>query len=150
MHIAHHEHARRQVQIVQQVLMHVRDFLQALRREAQSLLDLLGSHPAQAPVQDVADMFEVDREGQDVRAALAVCAIEAVPAADRRQMQFHGAVQLVERIIHGRQLGQQFAVVVLQRLQEGPQHGLRQCRPCAEPRARRRPAPGLARPHQPA
>ena len=68
-------------------------------------------------------MFEVDREGQDVRAAFAVCAIETVLAADRSQMQLHGVVQPVERIIHGWQLGQQFAVVVLQRLQEGPQHG---------------------------
>ena len=78
MHIAHHEHARRQVQVVQQTLVHGGDFLQALRREREPLLDLLGGDLAQALVQNVADMFEVDGEGQDVRAALAVCAFEAV------------------------------------------------------------------------
>ena len=44
-------------------------------------------------------------------------------AADRRQVQLHGVVQPVERVVHGGQLGQQLAIVVLQRLQERPQHG---------------------------
>ena len=101
MQVAHHEHARRQMQIVQQVLMHVRDFLQALRREAQPLLDLLGGDLAQALVQDVADVLEVDREGEDVRAAPGVGLAQALLAADRGQMQLDGVVQRVERVVHG-------------------------------------------------
>ena len=104
--------------------MHVGDLLQAFLREAEPLLDLLGSDLAQALVQDVADVLEVDGEGQNVRATLGVGLAQPILAADGRQVQLHGVVQVVERVVHRRELGQQLAIVVLQSLEKHAQHRL--------------------------
>ena len=83
-------------------LVHVGDLRQAFLREGQPLLDLLGGDLAQALVEDVADVLEIDGEGKDVRAALGIGLAQAVLAADGGQVQLHRVVQLVERVVHGR------------------------------------------------
>jgi hypothetical protein len=122
-HVIQHEHARRQMQVVEQMLVHFADFLEALRREREPLLDLLGGDGAQALVDNVADVLEIDGERQDVRAALAIHLAQLVAAADGGEMQLYGAVQPIQRIVHPGQLDQQFAVIGAQRLEKSPQHG---------------------------
>ena len=68
--VTQHEHAGGEVKIVEQALVHIGDFLQTFLREAEPLLDLLGSNLAQALVQDVADVLEVDALQNDDRKLL--------------------------------------------------------------------------------
>src|SRR5215469_12106729 len=64
--VARHEHAEGDPQRVHRALVEGGELLGALGRELEAALDLLGRKLAQILVDDVAEMLEVDGEGNDL------------------------------------------------------------------------------------
>ena len=75
--VARHEHAERDPQGVRGALVERRQFLGAFRRKLEPALDLLGGEFAQVLVDDVADMLEIDGEGNDFHRPLSLALVEA-------------------------------------------------------------------------
>ena len=69
--VARREHVEGKPHVVHHAGMEVADFLQAFGREGVAVLDLLGGQFHQVLVDDVADMLEIGREGDDLDIALA-------------------------------------------------------------------------------
>jgi len=70
-----------------------------LRARSSDVFDLFGSDLAQALVEDVAGMFEIDREGQDVRAPSGIGFVEPVLTPDPREIELDGLVQPIQPVI---------------------------------------------------
>jgi hypothetical protein len=62
---------------IHRALVERRQFLGAFGRKLKSALDLFGRQFAQVLVDDVADMFEIDGEGDDLHCPFALALVEA-------------------------------------------------------------------------
>ena len=123
-----------------QPLQHRADLAAALGRERQIALDLLGEVRRDAAFDDVAGMFEIGDEGQDLRQPPIVLGIEGF-VVERGQIGLDRAVEPIEHVVEPPGFGDALAVAATERLERALQHRLRARRPCAAPRATRRPAP---------
>ena len=71
----------------------------ALRGEHDPALDLLGRELHQILVDDVPDMFQVDRKGDDLHGPVSVLLIQAL-SGELGDIQFHGLIEPVHRVVH--------------------------------------------------
>ena len=90
-------------------------------REAAAFLDLLVLDVGDDPLDDVADLLHVDREGDDVGPAPALLLLQRL-ARDLRQVELDRRVQLVDDVVHLAQPLGEDAVVGLEHRQHAGQH----------------------------
>ena len=108
--IARHEDSDRELQIVDDLLMEFDEIGLALLGKGDAAPDLLGRKVHQILVDDVADVLEIHREGNDLHCAVAVAVIQAV-ARHSRHVQLDRLIEAVDRIVHAADLGHQLAVI---------------------------------------
>ena len=82
----------------------------ALLRKCDAAPDLLGCEIHQILVDDVADVLEIDREGNDFHCAIAVAIIQAV-AGHSRDVELHRLIEAVDGVVHAADLGNELAVI---------------------------------------
>ncbi len=96
--ILEHQHRSGQMQVLEQLAVHLVDLREAVLRQAKVVLDALGGELHQVLVDDVARMFEVDGEGQDIRQPLGLLVVERL-VIDRAQIAAHRAVEPVDHVV---------------------------------------------------
>ena len=96
-------------------------FLGALGRELEPALDLLGCELAQILVDDIADMLEVDGEGDDLHRPLSLALVEAA-AGELCDIELDRLIEAVDAVVHLRDLIDQRPVVGHHRRHHLAQH----------------------------
>ena len=99
------------------------ELLRALAGELELALDLLGGKLGEILIDDIADVLQVDGEGDDLHGPVALALVEAA-ARQLGDVELDGLVELVDHVVHARHLAHQRPVVGHQRFHDLPQHDL--------------------------
>ena len=90
--------------------MEGRQLLRAFARELELALDLLGGKLGEVLVDDVADVLQVDGKGDDLHGPVALALVEAA-ARELGHEELDRLVELVDRVVHARDLARECTVV---------------------------------------
>ena len=98
-HVLINENTKGKFQVFNNALVKHREFSRSLPRELVLVLDLLVGQLHQILVDDVADMFEVDGEGDYLHGASSIPIIKAF-AGHFGDVEFYRFVQFIDDIVH--------------------------------------------------
>src|ERR1700722_483120 len=112
-HVLVSENTKGKFQVFNNALVKHREFSRSFLRELVLVLDLLAGQLHQILVDDVANMFEVDGEGDYLHGASRIAIIKAF-AGHFGDVKFYRFVQSIDDVVHARDFGRELAVVAHQ------------------------------------
>src|SRR6202048_3523066 len=109
-HVLINENTKGKFQVFNNALVKHREFSRSLFRELVLVLVLLSSQLHQILVDNFADMFEIDGEGDYLHGASSIPIIKAF-AGQLGDVEFYRFVQSIDDVVYARDFGRELAVV---------------------------------------
>src|SRR5262245_37735328 len=101
--LAGHENTEREPKALHHALVEGRQLFGTFARELKLALDLLARELGEVLVDNITDVLEVDRKGDDLHAAVTLALLEAA-TREFGDVELDGLVELVDHVIHARDL----------------------------------------------
>lgn len=121
--VARHENPERNPKTVENALVKGGQLIGTLRRELKAALDLLARKFTEVLVDDVAYVFQVDREGDDLHRPRALALIKAA-AGELGHVKLDRFIQPINRVVHARNFRNQRTICGRQSFHDLAKHGL--------------------------